>query len=460
VGKTTIEQYQNVVEEAKKTLPGEEFEARFNPAHIAVAEQSESTRIADEQYLADVKIKTIEILYDIFKKWYDITKEDLELIDIMIATACERRIPGDPLWFYLVGPSGMLKTDLCRSIGDIDEVYSLDKLTPRTLISGMTERDKKTGELKPIAGIIKQLDGRTLVIKDFTSILSMNEDNRNEVIGQLRAAYDGYLEQAYGTLPHPIREYATFGFVGAVTPILDKYTTVLVTMGPRCLIARVHGRNYEKAALKAIQNAGHEGEMRGEVRHAVKAFVDKVDWKREVDVSETYQKRIVALATYVAYTRTHVFAKYYKGQIQLTELPTTESPTRLAKQMKKLVTALVLIRNHETITSQDYETLVRVAKDTAIPEYQMIVDYYMKNGLNNPATTYDISIGTGLNFQTVENKMLLMQAIGIAGYDMKETGEEKNKDREEKKTYSVAWKLTSLFRELITKSGMLGTGKP
>ena len=394
--------------------------------------------------------KTLNELHDVYRKWYDITNEDMDVIDAVLVVACERRIPGDPLWMFLIGPSGYLKTGLCRSISKIPEVYQLDKMTNKTLISGAVEVNEE-GERVPIAGIMQHLDQRVLVMKDFTAILSMKQEVRDEVMGQLRGAYDGYLEQAYGTLPEPIRVKASFGFLGAVTPVLDRYTKILVVMGPRTLSMRLHGKNYVAAATKAMANAGNEEKMREEISTAAAHYVNRLKWSSEhvPQINEAYTKRIVYLATYTAFMRTHVFAKYYRGKITLTEIPTVEAPTRIAKQMAKLIQGLATIRGRDEVTKEDYDTILRVAKDSAIPEHQRIMNYFLENGLNKDATTSDLSKHTKMSFQSTENYAMLMASKGILTYTVKDEGDGK---------YPQAWRVTDDFKKIINKTALIQGG--
>lgn len=366
----------------------------------------------------------------------------MDLIDIVLVMASERKLGGDPLWMFLVGPPGLLKTELCRSVSDVPAVYSLDMLTPKTLISGLTKRDDE-GNPIPVAGLLQHLDGRVLVIKDFTAILSMRDDARQDVLGQLRNSYDGYLEAGFGSLAEPIRVRASYGLLAAVTPVLDKHTKTLTVMGPRCLMTRVRGKNFRETTEKAMSNTGHEYQMRWEVKIAVANFLKTVTF-RDYPIHENYVKRLVSLATYVAFMRSHAFAKYYRGQLTEVNAPSIEAPTRIVKQLTKLIRGLASIRGHDQITGEDYRTAVRVAEDSAIPEYQKIMNWFIENGLDEVATSYIISRDTGMHNQTTENKCQIMKVIGILKTDLLERSGEGGREFHDK-----AWALTDFFKTLI-----------
>jgi hypothetical protein len=59
--------------------------------------------------------------------------------------------------------------------------------------------------------------------------------------------------------------------------------------------------------------------------------------------------------------------------------------------------------------------------DSAIPEFQLIIDYWIehfpKNGLDALYTPYEISTNKKMNQNTTTNKLELMRIIGITEKD-------------------------------------------
>ena len=61
-------------------------------------------------------------------------------------------------------------------------------------------------------------------------------------------------------------------------------------------------------------------------------------------------KEILLLARYVAKMRAWVYVKTdHKGQLIDINIPEPESPTRLVKQLQKLVIGLAIVRGHSTV---------------------------------------------------------------------------------------------------------------
>jgi len=98
---------------------------------------------------------------------------------------------GDALWLYVVGAPGSGKTELVRAFADgRKRAYFLSSLTPNSLVSG----------LKDGKHLLPELDGKTLIIKDFTMTLESHRENRDALFGALRDAYDGSYSKAFGSV--------------------------------------------------------------------------------------------------------------------------------------------------------------------------------------------------------------------------------------------------------------------
>ena len=213
------------------------------------------------------------------------------------------------------GEPGGIKSETLRSFCSYPRAYSLDTLTKSTLVSGMAEKDKDTGEMVPIAGIMQDLDGKVLVLKDFTTILSTNEDTRTEIYGQLRSAYDGYFEKAFGTMRRKVSVHSTFGIVAGVTPIISKYTRLHNLLGERFLYIRSNP-NRKLAAMRAHRNTGHEVEMRAQLSGSVATYIEHLEEAGRFNSSPTIGKDhedwMIDLADYVPLGR--VGGQYSGGE--------------------------------------------------------------------------------------------------------------------------------------------------
>lgn len=401
-------------------------------------------KISEEktQELEKIKPETLEDLHKLNEKWLEITDRDKEYIEVMYAAAIDRCLVGDPVWLYAIAPSGGMKTTIARSLQKYPRIYSLDKITPATLISGLSKKDSETGDPVPAAGLLQYLDGKTLVIKDFTTMLSMPNDMRNEIYGQLRSVYDGYYEAAFGSLPQPIRVRADIGLILCVTPVIDKYTQAHTSLGERLLKIRQHP-DPEKTTAKSIQNMGKEPEMRFELQNAVTYYLQTLDTENIPETTPEQINQIASIAQLTALCRSHVYCDYYRGQIVTIEPTESEIPTRLVKQLRKLAIMLAIVRKKKQVTDEEMKSVVRVAYDTGHPERMSIIK--VLNEKKESLTSNGVASNADIHPQTCYNVLQQMKMLGL----VLEYEEPYTNDAHE--TYTkTCYKLTQKTQKLYT----------
>jgi hypothetical protein len=294
------------------------------------------------------------------KKWLYIDPNDDEVIDVLVATALDQELPGDPIWLFLIGPPGATKTELARAFYG-QRFYTTSSITSHTLITGL--RDKNARDLLP------ELNGKVLIIKDFTTTLT-DENELAEILSQLREAYDGYLEMNFGSGVGKKAYKSKFGLIACVTPIIDAYVTVQNLLGERFIKIRMR-TDRKKSAHKAMVNAGKEDQMREELRFATLALLNeakkRIAYIKELKIPEEIEAKMLELAIFTATARSGV---HRDRQHYMTILPEAEIGTRLAKQLKKLAHALAIIRGKESVGTAEFQTILRVALDS-IPKKRM-----------------------------------------------------------------------------------------
>lgn len=285
---------------------------------------------------------------------------DPEAVDVIMATAIAIHLPGDPLWLLVVAPPGGAKTELLRTING-SQVVTISTLTPHTLISGLKGDAEKTD-------LLPKLDGKLLVIKDFTSILSKKPEDATAIYADLREAYDGYLEKSFGSGVGTKCYHSRFGIIAAVTPAMDMYRNVHALLGERFL--RVNIRSQQESAIRrASEVEGNEKEMRDELAGAVGAYLARAgEWVDDSIVIEQRQlEQMRALAHVYATLRSSIIRD--RRRVVLYS-PEPEIGTRLVKQLMRLGKALANWRERLLVTAEDYITVRRVALD-GIPKNRL-----------------------------------------------------------------------------------------
>lgn len=305
---------------------------------------------------------TLNDVLTTFKKWLYLDSTDPILI--MLATVVSQSIDGPPIWMFLVSPPGGAKTETLSSLSTHSQIYSTSSLTTHALISGANWRDGVDPSLIP------RLNGKIMVIKDFTSILAMRDTEKDEIFGILRDAYDGKCGKVFGTGIE--RQYTSrFTILAAVTPRIYDLSSQHTSLGERFLkyamgdnLIHVSERDIIR---RAIQNINRETEMRGELQDVVTQFLTRtVKTSPLPNIPEEYQHKLIYLAMFGARMRGSVSRDMYRNDI-ITSRPSAEVGSRLGIQLAKLGQALAIVMGHSELGDPEYRILKKVVLDT-IPQ--------------------------------------------------------------------------------------------
>jgi hypothetical protein len=117
----------------------------------------------------------------------------------------------------------------------------------------------------------------------------MNRDARAQTLAALREVYDGSWTRLVGTDGGRALEWkGKVGFVGGVTPTIDRHHAVMGAMGERFMLYRLPEVDPNIQARRALSHAGHEKQMRRELADAVKTLLENpADRRRDLDEDET-----------------------------------------------------------------------------------------------------------------------------------------------------------------------------
>ncbi len=308
---------------------------------------------------------TWEEVMEVYRQWLSMTPDMEVALRIIYAVIISNQMSGDPLWLHVVGPPGCGKTELLVSTVSCDAVMLVSTITPNTLVSGWSMKGGEDPSLIP------RLRGKTAIFKDFTEVLKMHKQDREGIYSVLRGAFDGEVQKPYGNGVTRSYKDVHFSILSGVTQALFSEQSAIV--GERFLVFHLlKGVGYDmtESLEAAMLNAGSEQEMKEALGDAAKRFlcwrIEDSDWP---SLGRDYITRLVALAQLVSMLRGTV-ERTPEGDI--TYRPQHEVGTRLAKQLKKLLFGLTMLRGCPTegvpvsVLEEDYELLVRVAHDTCI----------------------------------------------------------------------------------------------
>jgi hypothetical protein len=359
---------------------------------------------------------TLDRARAVFDKW--LTLDDPTVLDVILGTILAHRLKGDPLWLFLVGPPGGVKTELLRAFSPHPGVFAVSTLSPSALISGyITEAADPS--------LLPKLDGRVLVIKDFTAILQMQREARQEVISTLRDAYDGEACKVFGT--GETKSYRSrFGVVAATTPVLDEYSSINAMLGERFLRYRVGTGETLAKIDRAICNATSEDTMRSELSRAACGVL--VREAATPSVPDAIAKRLKHLANFLATARSEV-ARDRAGTV--TYRPVPEIGTRVGKQLKKLALGIGMARGLSVIDDDVYRLVVRVALDS-LPSMRALILTELWALRANFQQTANIAEACELDTETCRRWLSDLRLLGIM-------------EREIGSRNAHSWRLTDSF---------------
>ena len=366
--------------DSKKTLRG--VRALFQPLPKGLDIESEETD-GVQPIAYDGAGVVMQDVYDTFQKWLYLP--DTTVLDVMFGSLIANRLPGDPLWLFIVDRSGGAKSVFLRAIEDSPSIVTTTSVTPHALVSG------HTGMGGGDPSLIPRLDGKVLAIKDFTTILNMNITKRDEIFGILRDAYDGKIEWVFGN--GKVCSYTSkFGILAGVTPAIELYTEGHTALGERFIRFRPTRSNSMKLERdlmhKALMNTTFEEEMQADLSRVSTALLNH-DFGPLPGCGPDIQQRIISLAQYVSLLRGTINRDRYSKEI--THNPFTELGTRLTKQFYKLILSIAQLHRADNVTLEHLDAIKQVARSTTPTRMELTVERMYTHGAERPYSIKDIA---------------------------------------------------------------------
>jgi hypothetical protein len=346
---------------------------------------------------------SLEQAHATFKHWLG-DDYDTDALDAMLAAAAVERLDGDPVWLLIISGSGNAKTETVQALNGIGAVVVSTITSEGALLSASAKRDRAKDAT---GGLLREVgDHGVLVIKDVTSILSMNRELRGQVLGALREIHDGSWVRKVGTdggksLPWSGR----IAVIGAVTTAWDTKHEVIAAMGDRFVLYRVDSTSGRVAAgRKAIGNTGSEEEMRRDLAGAVAGVINGMDLTATT-LTEEETDIILAAADLVTLARTGV--EYdYRGDVIDAHAP--EMPTRFAKELTQIIRGAVAIgmERHEAL-----RLAIRGARDSMPPLRLKVIDDL---AANPGSTTSDVRRRVNKPWHTVDRQLQAVYTCSVS----------------------------------------------
>lgn len=379
-----------------------------------------------------------EALVSTFQQWLHMSHGE-DPMAVVFGTLFANQFEGDPIWLFLVAPPGGSKSEYLMAVGESEMCHQVSSLTPHALVSGMNFAGQGDPSLMP------QLDGKVLIIKDFTVTLSQHPSVRDEIFGQLRDAYDGHYEKAFGN--GVVRSYdSKFGIVAGVTPSIDEYASLHQGLGERFLKFRMERHigpvDEEARIIRALRNNNHEHGMRRALQAAATAYLDGVkrSFKTAPRLSPSVETRMVKLAMFTARLR-GIVHRDIRDRDVVTSKATFEVGTRLAKQLSKLAQGIAVYFGARTVNDRCMRLAVQVALSSIPDKVEEIVRVLYLNRERAMGSKDITDSADRLTFPTVFRTLEDLRLLGLI--DKVSTSKRKH-----------LWRLTQGMEGLCAESGV------
>ena len=350
----------------------------------------------------------VQEVYGGFKKWLYLPCT--EIIDIVFGTTIGNRLPGDPLWMFIIAPPGGTKTVPIVALTNCPRIEAISSLTPHTLISGANA----VGGGDP--SLVLVLNEKVLTIEDFSGVTGLPSKDQQEIFSTLRYIYNGEYSKPFGN--GIFRKYKShFGILAAATPVMEQFIEEHAALGERFLRwenklpSGLDAR--EKYIERSLDNAGKEVEMKNEL-HAIAKRVLLAEYKDVPKMPDEIRKKLIKLAQWVSVMRGTVTRDRYSHDRDITHKSFVELGTRIVKQLNKLCNGISMFRQAKAVDESVYRIATAVARSSIQSRYNDVMKVIYIKELHG---TTEIQREVGLPKSTIE---LILGNLAMLGALQKE----------------------------------------
>jgi hypothetical protein len=346
--------------------------------------------------------------HKVFRHWLG-EDYDTDALDVMLATVAVEKFGdgSDLVWLLIISGPGNAKTETAQALDGIGATITSVISSEAALLSATPQRERTNDAT---GGLLRKIGDRgVLVIKDVTSVLSMNRDLRARVLAALREVYDGRWCREVGTDGgHTIEWRGRIAVVGAVTTAWDSCHSVVATMGDRFVLVRIDStRHREAAGRRAIGNTGDEQQMRRELAAAVAGVIAGMN-AEPITITETETDALIAAANLVTLARTGVEFDY-RGDVIDAHAP--EMPTRFAKQLAQIVRGGVAVGMDR---ADALRLAIRCARDSMPLLRLAIIDNV---AVHPHSSTQEVRRSIDKPRKTVDRQLQALHMLGVLTCD-------------------------------------------
>jgi energy-coupling factor transporter ATP-binding protein EcfA2 len=352
--------------------------------------------------------------------------EDTAMIRLICALVLSNRIQGDPVWAMFVGGSSSGKTELLNMVtglthnpdksvkGTQDEgfVTEISMLTSNTFLSGM--RASKNGDPSLLLRIPRT---SVLVMKDFTTILSMNKDEQQAIMGQFREVYDGKMSKATGN-GNNINWEGKVTLIAGVTEKIHVMESKFSGMGTRAI-------QYTLPPQDSIKTAKRSAKIRHGIKesreHMKKEFKEYINFMIPTVVSSNYEvpevisEKLLYVADFASLVRSPV-ERNFKGEVEY--VLSREMPMRMSNQLHTLGSVFMAMEAGVLI-EEDEKILYKIGLDSMPKGRRLVLQVLAVTGSSK---TKEVSVAIGYETETTRKWLEELAVLGVCKREVNTSG--------------------------------------
>lgn len=368
---------------------------------------------------------TLEDAHNILKK--NLHQPDIDVFDVVLACMTNNLFDTTPIWMFIVAPPSSGKTEVintfkyCGYPYDSMAYYS-SKFTPHSLISGMTTKNGDPSLLKKFEN-----NPMTLFLKDFSSVMGLRDNDKDEIYSSFRDIYDGYCSKDFGNGVERKYNDLNFSFIACCTPEIYDEAHNFNALGERFgkIILNVDQSipNMIKMMDKADENLKEETKVREEMAIIVYSYLKALyAWIEKNNIplpgmKGELKEAIQYLCIYSSKMRGNVSRDKFKKDF-ITSKPSTENPIRLYKMLSVLACNIALHYKQKDADLNQLRVIKKIALDTVNQRDEEILRIvYKKNYIEqNQCTKRDIfqnSIYTPYTVNYILQSMVLTGVLEV-----------------------------------------------
>jgi len=312
-------------------------------------------------------------VHKVFNKWLNYEEEKKKRLELMLAVMLTRPLIEDKIWLIIIGASGDGKSEMLNAFDDGGfNTYIIQKLTPKTLISGL-----KGGKRKDVClDLAPKLKNKVVLIPEFASLLTMPTTDKAQIWAQLRDLYDGKAGGHTGSGTEAKYSDLNVTLMGCSTPVIDSQILIHQSLGTRELLWRTEGNEDKDLLLHKITlNKKKRENMKLELRKAVQEFLLNKNFQY-IEIDEDINKKLFKYGQTIALMRCPAEVDGQTGELYGLLYP--EEPTRIFSQLQLIYMALKSL-DEDYSEDRVFEIIDHIAESSGNVLRQNIFNFVYEN---------------------------------------------------------------------------------